>query len=379
MESDDTSSTNVLTGKKRERNNRPFPSSPFKNSLDFARAAYEWGSGTTVRRLSLFDHLKKSPESSASRELITNASKYGLIKGNFRSDSLELTDQAKVIFEERSKPRDVARTKIDLAIQKIPVFSKIYEAYIDRKLPTRSALIETANSLGVPTEHQGECIDTFLLNLQEVKLLMTLSGAERILSIEHLSEQLPDILPNPHQNVKVENSTPALQQDKINYDEICFYVTPIGHDGSNERKHSDLFFNFIVEPALDSFGLKVVRADQIAEPGMIPRQIFDYLAKSRLVIADLSYHNPNVFYELAVRHVLKRPAVQICRAIDKIPFDINQMRTIVIDDSDIYSLLPKIDVYKSEIATQARLALEQGWEAENPVSISYPNLKIMLT
>jgi hypothetical protein len=152
-------------------------------------------------------------------------------------------------------------------------------------------------------------------------------------------------------------------------------VTPIGEEGSTARLHSDLFLSHIVEPALEEFKLRVVRADQIGEPGLITRQIFEYIFKSRLVIADLSFHNPNVFYELAVRHMLKKPVVQITQVGDKIPFDLNQVRTIIVDNTSIYSLIPKLELYRSEIATQVRKALE-GESADNPISAYYPAFSV---
>jgi hypothetical protein len=94
-----------------------------------------------------------------------------------------------------------------------------------------------------------------------------------------------------------------------------------------------------VEPALSTFRLKVVRADAIDTPGMITRQVMEYLIRSRLVIADLSFHNPNVFYELCLRHAVRLPIVQIIRHGDRIPFDVHQMRTVVIDNRDIYALV----------------------------------------
>jgi hypothetical protein len=100
--------------------------------------------------------------------------------------------------------------------------------------------------------------------------------------------------------------------------------------------------------------------------------------RSRLVIADLSFHNPNVFYELALRHAAKLPIVQIIRASDDIPFDINQMRTIEIDTSDIYSLVPKIESYRSEIANQVRRALEPDHVVETPISNYFPSLQVTL-
>lgn len=57
-------------------------------------------------------------------------------------------------------------------------------------------------------------------------------------------------------------------------------------------------------PAFEKFEYKVIRADNIGKPGMITNQIIDYIMNAAFVVCDLSYHNPNVFYELALRHVL---------------------------------------------------------------------------
>lgn len=58
------------------------------------------------------------------------------------------------------------------------------------------------------------------------------------------------------------------------------------------------------------------------------------LIYAAFVVCDLSYHNPDAFYELALRHATKKPTIHIIRKCYKIPFDINDFKTIVIDDSD---------------------------------------------
>jgi hypothetical protein len=168
-------------------------------------------------------------------------------------------------------------------------------------------------------------------------------------------------------NVAVGNAAPG------SWDTICFYITPIGPDGSEERKHSDLFLTSLVEPALAELGLTVVRADHIAEPGMITTQVLEYLKRSKLAIADLSYLNPNVFYEVALRHALRLPVVQWIRKADRLPFDVNQSRTLTFDTTDIYTLIPKLQIYRAEIASQARKALADPESVGNPVSVFYPD------
>src|SRR5262249_42470479 len=153
------------------------------------------------------------------------------------------------------------------------------------------------------------------------------------------------------------------------FESTCFYIAPIGDEGSEARKHSDLFLGSIVEPALEPFKLNVIRADAIDKPGIITRQIIEYIMRSRLVIADLSFHNPNVFYELALRHAIKLPIVQLIRVADRVPFDVAHVRTVQIDTTDIYSLVPRIDSYRAEIANQVRRALEPDHVVDTPVSI----------
>jgi hypothetical protein len=93
-----------------------------------------------------------------------------------------------------------------------------------------------------------------------------------------------------------------------------------------------------------------------------------------LVVADLSFHNPNVFYELALRHALGKPTVHVIRTQDRIPFDIEQFRTIRIDTTDLYAFVPQIETYKAEIATQARRALDEEGTPAGPLVVFYPDL-----
>ena len=96
------------------------------------------------------------------------------------------------------------------------------------------------------------------------------------------------------------------------------------------------------------------------------------------MIADLSFHNPNVFYELAIRHAARLPVVQIIRLADRIPFDLHQVRTIRIDTSDIYALVPRIDTYRAEIANQARRALDDPDSIDNPITTFYPDFRMQI-
>jgi hypothetical protein len=108
----------------------------------------------------------------------------------------------------------------------------------------------------------------------------------------------------------------------------CFMVSPIGSDGSKERERSNKLQSQIIEPAVEPEGYDVVRSDDIAEPGRITDQIIEYVYDSELVVADLTGGNPNVFYELAIRHATKKPYIQVRQEGFEIPFDLAATRTI---------------------------------------------------
>lgn len=368
---------------KRTRAQRVFPACSFEEALSFAKIILNYGSGQPVRRLSLFDHMQKSPDSGASRQLITNTGKYGLTKGSYAAEQIELTQEGARAADEELAPRELARARIKLAIEDIEPFKKLFDQFSGNKLPARAALKDAITAYEVSEDLAEEAIDTFIVNLRFVGLLQTLSGAERILTVSHYLDTLPATpqqqqVTSPSTSPSTKAHAAVITSEHAQFETTCFYVTPIGEDGSEQRKHSDLFLGSIVEPALEQFGLRVIRADAIDKPGTITRQIIDYLLRSRLVIADLSFQNPNVFYELAIRHAARLPVVQIIRAIDKVPFDVQQIRTIRIDTSDIYSLVPKIDTYRSEIASQVRRALDDPDSVDNPITTFYPSFKVQL-
>jgi hypothetical protein len=111
-----------------------------------------------------------------------------------------------------------------------------------------------------------------------------------------------------------------------------FLVSPIGDDGSDVRIRANLIMRHLIEPAvrLASHEYDLVRADTISQPGNISNDVIRYLFKSEIVIADLTNHNPNVTYEVAIRHARKKPCILLSTTSKDIPFDIAPERTITI-------------------------------------------------
>lgn len=113
----------------------------------------------------------------------------------------------------------------------------------------------------------------------------------------------------------------------------CFFVTPIGKAGSSENKKMNAVLDNILKPVCEEKGYKVTASNKIDDTGSITAQIITELVESDLVIVDLTNANPNVMYELGVRHSFSKPCIAICDNSTTLPFDIADERTIFFDDS----------------------------------------------
>ena len=147
----------------------------------------------------------------------------------------------------------------------------------------------------------------------------------------------------------------------------CFVISPIGAEGSDVRRRADQILRHVIGPAAEAAGFSAIRADQISEPGLITTQVIQHIVDDPLVIADLTGSNANVFYELAIRHAIRKPLVQIIQKDEKIPFDVAGMRTIPVDHRDLDS----VQEAKTEIEKQIHSILKRKPEdIESPISVS---------
>lgn len=340
------------------------------------------GGAREVRRVTLFDHLNRSPESGPSRQAVTNSARYGLTEGSYKAETLTLTDEGQKAVNPDASPRERARAQFKLAVDGIEPFQALYERFAGNKLPAQQVMRDfLTREHDMSQEDAKEAVELFILNAREIGLIQTLSGAERILTLDHMLDELPkaaDAKASPEINgsnagmpadmASVTRITPAPTGD---LHKTCFYITPIGEEGSEERRHADLLLGQIVEPAIEELGLDlaVVRADKMTQPGMISQQILQHVLGARLVVADLSFHNPNVFYELAIRHATKLPTVLISRTAERSPFDIADLRVVRLDMTDIYTFVPRMEPWRAELTQHARQALEQPDAAVTPITL----------
>ena len=160
-----------------------YPPVSLSDALMLAQTIWEHNAGNEMRRLTIFDYLQRSPESSTSRGLITASSAYGLTQGGYAAETIKLTERGRAIVE-----RNDAQAKLD-AILGISLFAAFFDRYRST-IPSSQAAIDWLKSRGIPEKAAPACFEVILSNGEFVGLIQVTSGSKRIVSTEHALEWL---------------------------------------------------------------------------------------------------------------------------------------------------------------------------------------------
>lgn len=161
----------------------------------------------------------------------------------------------------------------------------------------------------------------------------------------------------------------------------CFVVMAIGEQKDGEvtitaselkSKYNDLIKEAILKarPELD-----VVRADDISLPGTITTDIITRIMHSDYVVADVTFPNPNVFYELGLRHACRVGTIIIRdKAGPKIPFDIAHLRYVEYENTTagLKQLSVQLDSYFNHFERDAERPDNHFQELAKLTNYSFP-------
>lgn len=114
-------------------------------------------------------------------------------------------------------------------------------------------------------------------------------------------------------------------------EKICFIVTAIGESGTPTRERADNVYKYLIAPVCEELGYKPVRVDHVNAVDNINETVINYLKTAPMVVADMTEHNPNAFYELGFRQALELPLVPIIKVGERLPFDVMTTRTVFYD------------------------------------------------
>jgi len=273
---------------------------------------------------------------------IGSAIKYGLLTRP-STGKLKVTELAKKILKPQSPSEKLSALRE--AVLMAPNISEVYNHYRNENLPDVQFFINALTErFGIPVEKTSEFQEIFLSSLRFADLVEEHNGKFRVIDATDYMKGGDDKSPTLK---KLEKAV------KVSAGDSCFVMMPFASPvGSYYKK--------VYEPAIEKAGLRAIRADdEIFKTGQIIDQIWTGILNCKVLIAELTGRNPNVFYELGLAHAKGKPVVLVCSNEADVPFDLRHIRVIYYDITDPFWGQKLID----KIAENILSALQNPEEA----------------
>lgn len=299
--------------------NSNYPRHSIEKSLRIPKVIIEQNAAKATSALDAAKFLNLSTAKGPFSLEVSSSLKYGFLERASGSSLIQPTELAKRILRPQS-PEDELKGLRE-AVLKAPVISEVYKHYRGENLPDdlffRNAL---SDNFSIPSEKVNEFIEVFKDSLSKAKLIEKIGDKQRILDIS--TEINSSSINTSLELKKLSKAATFLSTD------TCFVMMPFAQPLGG-------YFTKIFEPAIEKAGLKAVRADDdIFGTGKIIDQIWSGINSAKVLVAELTSRNPNVYYELGLAHALKKPVVLVCSNEQDVPFDLKHIRVIYYDMHD---------------------------------------------
>ncbi|MFC1603611.1 hypothetical protein ACFL5F_01165 [Planctomycetota bacterium] len=259
---------------------------------------------------------------------ISSSIKYGLLERP-TSGKIAITDLGKKILRPQASKDELEGLRE--AVLKAPDVSDVYNHYRGENLPDDNFFDNAiVDKFKIPQEKIKEFKTIFLETIGKAKLIEEHQGKRRLIDFSKGGEPGIDS---------------AARLKKIGKDvtisagDSCFVMMPF------EKPYGD-YYSLLYESAIKKAGLKPIRADhEIFGAGKIMDQVWSGIKAAKVLVAELTTKNPNVFYELGLAHALKKPVVLVSSNEQDVPFDLHHIRVIYYDVNDPFwgqKLLEKV-------------------------------------
>lgn len=248
---------------------------------------------------------------------ISSGIKYGFLKRP-GPKQLEVTELGRRVIRPTSS--DDVSNGYQQAVLNAPVLSDVYKHYRGENLPDRQFFDNALeDSFSIPKEKLSEFKDVFTNTLRTASLLEDNDGRIRVLdaasSIE-TDEETSNYIEKLSSGVSIKSG------------DSCFVMMPFGSPIGE-------CYSVVYKPAIEKANLVPVRADnEIFGTGKIMDQVWAGINAAKVLVAELTTKNPNVFYELGIAHALQKPVVLVSSNEDDVPFDLKHIRVIYYDKND---------------------------------------------
>ena len=115
---------------------------------------------------------------------------------------------------------------------------------------------------------------------------------------------------------------------KVSGGPSAFMVMPFGPEDLQ------IVYEDFIKPAIeDRCGLDCIRGDDMFGSNAIMEDVVKSIRAARMMVADLTGQNANVFYEVGIAHAIDIPVLLITQSLDDVPFDLRHRRMLVYEYS----------------------------------------------
>lgn len=250
-------------------------------------------------------------------DLLRSANQYGLVTGTGASASIHLAKLGQDIVAP-SSPSQRSEALL-VASRTVKDFESVEKYYGGKRIPEDEFFLNTlAREFNIPRDRVEQFSKVFLENLKFLRAFsMTPQSSETVTPGASSS-----VISTPAEKIP----TPVLSKEPRvrEFLDTCFVMMPFG-------EWFDRYYQDIYVPAIKEAGLEPVRGDELFSTGSVVEQIWEQIEKSKLLLADLSGKNANVFYELGLAHAARKPVVFTSAQLEDVPFDLRHLRVIIYD------------------------------------------------
>lgn len=292
-----------------------FPKNTLEESIEVAKAIEDKNGGNPTDATDLAKMVGFNNPDWRFTDLLRSANFYGIVEGKGAKAKVSLTELGiDIVAPSNSNQRQNALLK---AFRNVPLFKEVSEYYQGKRIPEDEYFSNTlAKNFNIPRERIITYIEIFQKNLNFLKAFAADKTGDKILETVTPSES--------RDTVDLKSITPDRSSNIREFLDTCFILMPFG-------EWYDRYFNELYIPATKDAGFEPIRADGLFTTGSVMEQIWEQIQKARVLLADLTGKNPNVFYELGLAHALGKPIILITGNLEDVPFDLRHLRVIVYD------------------------------------------------
>lgn len=294
-----------------------FPKNTLEDSIRVAKALEDKNAGNPMpaQDLALATGFRQKSDWRFG-DLVRSGNQYGILSGTAWG-SVSLTDLGRDIVAPGSPTQRA--TALLKAFQNVQQFKAVQGHYGGKRIPEDEFFLNTlTREFSVPRERAEHFSEVFLNNLKYLGAFKPHSMAVDAPGAQPTETQTPtppDKVPSP-----VLSAEPRVRE----FLDTCFVMMPFGN-------WFDRYYAEIYVPAIKEAGFEPVRADELFSSGSVVEQIWEQITKAKLLLADLTNKNANVFYELGLAHAVHQPVVFTSANVDDVPFDLRHLRVIIYD------------------------------------------------